>query len=195
MYCEIHDDDELTSYLHTKLMEEMIRWVYEHPPPDMASILKAKADKMAKAADQPRKVLPKAEEHEHRAGPSGSVAEAELACSGGRAAKRKATAAIRNDLAQEGALPPQAWMDNTFLSCWILSSLRVLPESWIHYKSTALLSAVAMRRWERSQHAVSCVTMIGVLGGVHPTAADDDEPHCVYVQMLCTLWCWARRPR
>ena len=40
----------LTAYLTAKLMQEVQRWVFEHPPPDMAAAMAEKAAKVRRVA-------------------------------------------------------------------------------------------------------------------------------------------------
>lgn len=57
----LDDHKELTPFLHAKLMEEMMRWVFENQPPDMAAAIKARADKAAKEAAAAHAALVKEE--------------------------------------------------------------------------------------------------------------------------------------
>ena len=102
-------DGQLTPFLHAKLMEHMMAWVYDNPPPDMAASIAQHEQHLAKKAAAAAARAAKAAAAKAAREAQGAVKVEEAAAprtpraTSARAAKSKASSRITSKLALEGA--------------------------------------------------------------------------------------------
>ncbi|KAK9916383.1 hypothetical protein WJX75_002074 [Coccomyxa subellipsoidea] len=102
-------DSQLTAFLHAKLMEHMMAWVYANPPPDMMAAMTQHEQYLAKKAAAAAARAAKAAAMKAAREAQGAVKREEAApktpkrSTSARAAKSKASSRITSKLALEGA--------------------------------------------------------------------------------------------
>ncbi|EIE26878.1 hypothetical protein COCSUDRAFT_64702 [Coccomyxa subellipsoidea C-169] len=102
-------DSQLTPFLHAKLMEHMMAWVYNNPPPDMAAAIAKRQETLAKQQAQAAARAAKAAAAKAAREAQGATVKVEEAApatprsTSARAAKAKASNRITSKLALEGA--------------------------------------------------------------------------------------------
>ncbi len=102
-------DSQLTPFLHAKLMEHMMAWVYNNPPPDMAAAIAKRQETLAKQQAQAAARAAKAAAAKAAREAQGATVKVEEAApatprsTSSRAAKAKASTRITSKLALEGA--------------------------------------------------------------------------------------------